>query len=120
MALAMLRSCDVMFKPHGALCQEKRSLVYSNVLAEALGKLGIQYEHCSYTYTSDLTDCLKNNFQSPVQKNILDFIAHVKLEHYPESVTKTLIAYLDSICHGRPEKALLDITVDVFCISKIF
>ena len=119
MAVAALRSHDALFKPHEALCnEEKMDLCYSDVLARAMDGLGVQYDRDSYSYVMDLTTCLKNNFQSPVEKNVLDFIAHVKLEFYPETVTKTLISYLDAICYGKPEKALLDMTVECFCITK--
>ena len=120
MAVVSLRSYDAQHKPHGALCniEEKTDLCYSDVLAKAMDGLGVQYDHETYSYVLNLTTCMKNNFQSPVEKNVLDFIAHVKLEFYPETVTKTLISYLDAICYGKPEKALLDVTVDSFCITK--
>ncbi len=118
MAVVSLRSHDALFKPHGALCCAEQTVVYSDVFAAAMSTLGVCYEHTAYNYTQDLTQCLHDKFQSPIQQNALNFIAHVKLQYYSERVTQLVIAYLDSICYGKPEKALLDITVDLFCIDK--
>ncbi len=120
MAIAALRAHDALFKPHEALChsKEKTNLCYSDNLAKTLDSMGVAYEGTSYSYTMDFTPHLKNNFQSPAEKNVLDFMAHVKLELYPKSVPTTFISYLDAISYGKPEKALLDVSVSCYCITK--
>ena len=43
--------------------------------------------------------------------------ANLKLQFYPEKVTKALISYLHAICYGNPKNAVLDITVNWFRIK---
>ena len=114
LVLANLRPDDAFSKPNGIMC---RNLSKSTKLSEALKNLGIKFTEESYTYTVDLTICFKDNFQQPIQKNFLDFLYHFKLKFFPERVTMILIAYLNLICTGKPERALLDLKVSCFHIS---
>ena len=114
LVLAILRPFEALNKLRGFTC---RDLCYSTTLAEAMNNLGVQYTEESYIYTLDFTTCFEDNFQKPKQKNVLDFLAHFKLKYFPETVTKTFIAYLNSISTGKPERTLIESNVSCFSIS---
>ena len=114
LVLANLTPDDAIHKPGSIMC---RNLSNSTKLAETLKNLGIQFTEESYSYTIDFTTCFEDNFKHPEQKNALDFLAHLKLKFFPEKVTKTLIAYLNSISTGKPERGLFYLYVTCFCIS---
>ena len=99
LVLAILWPFEALNKLRGFTC---RDLGYSTTLAEAMNNLGVQYTEESYIYTLDFTTCFEDNFQKPKQKIF---------------VTKTFIAYLNSISTGKPERTLIESNVSCFCIS---
>ena len=114
LVLANLRPDDALWKLTAIICRNQSS---STEWAEAMKNQGVQFTEESYTYTLDFTTCFKDNFQQPVQKNVLDFLLQSRLKFYPERVIKTIIAYMNSISKGKPERALLDMTITCFCTS---
>ena len=56
----------------------------------------------------DMTQCFKEEFNSPSHRIVVDFISQTKMAQYPASVFQVSIDYLYSIAEGKPDQVVVD------------
>ena len=82
-------------------------MIFPESIFENLNNLGIHYESQLIDGELDLTECFKEGFKEPHQRFLLDFIAHTKLQRYPEEFSQVCIDYTESVAVGKPEHYII-------------
>ena len=66
-----------------------------------LDSMKYKYTVTSSKYTLDISQCIKDNFQLPHQRQLLDFLCQTKLKQYPTEVLEECIAYFVAIVDDK-------------------
>ena len=68
-----------------------------------LDSMKYKYTVTSSKYTIDISQCIKDNFQLPHQRQLLDFLCQTKLKQYPTEVLEECIAYFVAIADDKQQ-----------------
>ena len=84
---------------------------FDDSVMEVLTELGIPYKVELIHGEVNGTEAIKDDFQKPKHKFLLDFAAHTKLIRYPPEITKLCIDFIVSVAVGKPDQYILPFDV---------
>ena len=78
---------------------------FSPAVMKELDEMGLTYSSVILPGQANLSSCVKDQFQSQFNKNVLDFMCQTKLDNYPPQVRKLCVDYITSLYnHGKDGK----------------
>ena len=81
---------------------------FSNMAMDDLRSLGIGYEtELIDGEWIDFTEYLKDGFQKPQQRFVLDFVTQTRMDCYPRAISELCVEYLRATAVGKPDKYII-------------
>ena len=78
---------------------------FSPAVMKELDGMGLSYSSVILPGQANLSSCVKDQFQSQFNKNVLDFMCQTKLDNYPPQVRQLCVDYITSLYnHGEDGK----------------
>ena len=108
-----------LFEPLHLFHKRAKSInpIYSSSISEAFKEADIPFT-CKVGFTSylDVTPAIKDDFVTLEQQCLFTFLTRSDMDSLDNTIKKYCIDYFKQIARGKPEKYLLDFSIDYFFV----